>query len=544
MGKVTESLQVNEDYRSLIKDCVKLDAGVKEVKGKELEELRKKKEEYRTYTLARTFQSAKAFRDEALRVEELGKKASKKDRDSLNAKQQVFLKELEELIRADDAVGEAIRYGESLGEIDTDGEGKKTLRKNEKYYNVKDTNRTDLIDNTDIYKQAGALAAQNVHLSVNGAILFGDSVKAAAGSIREKKYNPTYWKLKDNSLMKPGTYGSAVTAATINSLGSLLGLCYGVYSLVTDWNNMHGLDRTAAAAGILQSAGAAGNTVLTAVETVKDLADSPGAAALTKAVGISVAGLKAGTDLYTALSGHFDCRNSDKASKLLKDRINKRYIEHLKLEGETKEQSARRARLETGEQKDRREKEFRKARFDRNMLKLSQKISDRKRNYAGVQTVASFMTVTGLTVPVIGTLVSGAGAVLGAVTGILSGMKLTRMREAMFDAYFQFDEFIKNALKDMEARGQRVNDLDMFKLRMRRVLAASAGCADVPSACDQIARKYSDQIIRGLFGDDEDRVEGERRKAYIELVKSFGLPYDEKKKIPGSELLARRMNGK
>ncbi|MCR4656172.1 MAG: YbjN domain-containing protein [Lachnospiraceae bacterium] len=83
MGKVTESMQVNRDYRSLIKDVAKLDRGVKEVKGKELEELKKKKEEYRTYALARTSQSTKAFRDEAIRVGELGKKATKKDRDSL-----------------------------------------------------------------------------------------------------------------------------------------------------------------------------------------------------------------------------------------------------------------------------------------------------------------------------------------------------------------------------------------------------------------------------------------------------------------------------
>ena len=96
----------------------------------------------------------------------------------------------------------------------------------------------------------------------------------------------------------------------------------------------------------------------------------------------------------------------------------------------------------------------------------------------------------------------------------------------------------------MGKRGQTVNDPEEFRERMRRVLAASAGYADLISACDQITKEYADQICKGLFGDDEERVEGEYREAYIEIVKSFGLPYDEAKRIPGPELLARRMNGK
>ena len=199
---------------------------------------------------------------------------------------------------------------------------------------------------------------------------------------------------------------------------------------------------------------------------------------------------------------------------------------------------------ETEEQKAKREKEFKAARYEHNMLKLSQNISDRKKTYAGVQTVGSFMTIAGLTVPVAGTLLSGAGSVISALAGVFSGMKLTEIRENMFDRYFQLDSFIKDAVEDMGKRGQSVNDPEEFKIRMRRVLAASAGYADLISACDQIAKVYADQICKGLFSDGEDRVEGEYRDAYIQIVKSFGLPYDENKRIPGAELLARRMNGK
>ena len=521
MGKVTEALQVNEDYRGLIKDIARLDAGVSEVKGKELSELKKKKEEYRTYTLARLSQSTKAFRDEAIRVGKLGRKATEEDKAALAARQQSFLKDLSELVQADDAVGEAI---------------------NNSYYSAKDTNLTDLSDNTDTYTKAASAAASNVHLVVNGVNLYGASVKEGVNIIKGRGYNPTFWKLKENSLMQPSTYGSTVTAGTIASLGSLLGVCYGVYNLVTNWDTMHGFDRGAAVAGILQSAGTYASTALTTAETAEDLAKGLEAmtSTLTKTIGVTVAGLKAGTDLYTTVSGQLDCKNADKASSLLKDRIHSRYLKQLKAQVRTEEEEAK----ETAEQKAEREQSFQKARFDRNMLVLSEQISDRKRSFAGAQTAASFMTVAGLTVPVAGTIVSGAGTVMSLVVGMLSGMKLTDIRNSMFDQYFQFDSFLKDALADMEKRGQSVHDEEQFKLRMRRVLAACAGYADVISACDQIAKKYADQICRGLFSEDENRVEGQEREAYIELVKSFGLPYDEKKKIPGPALLARRMNGK
>ncbi len=542
MRKVTEAMQVNQDYRSLIKDCAKLDLGVDEVKGEELEELKQKKEEYRTYALARTAYSTKAFRDEAARVEELGKKATKADKDSLAKKQQAFLKDLDELIRADDAVGEAIRYGESLGEMEKSGDGDHSLKENEKYYNVKNTNREDLISNTDTYAAGGAGIAEKVHIIVNGGIFYKASVKQGLNIVKGEEYRSKFWKLRENknSFMNPGTYGSTITAATISSLGSLLGACYGIYNLVTNWDNMHACDRAATVSGILQSAGATANTVMTTVDTAKDLSDGLEATAstATKAIGISVAGLKAGADLYTTVSGHLDCRNADNAEVLLRDKINKRYLEELRHQGEKK------AGEETEEQKAEREKNFKAARYEKNMLKLSKDISERKRNFGGIQTAASFMTVAGLTVPVVGSVLGLAGMGLSLLTGIFSGMQLTAIREKMFDQYFQFDGFLKDAYEEMEKRGQAVNDPKEFKVRMRRVVAASAGYADVISACDQIAKVYADLICRGLFGGEEERVKGEERDGYIQIVKSFGLPYDEKKKIPGPDLLARRMNGK
>ena len=501
-----------------------------------------KKEEYRNYTLVRTAQSTKAFRDEAVRVGALGKKATKKDKDSLKEKQQAFLKELEALISADDAVGEAEKYGEILQTTEKNESGELSNKKNDEYYSVKNTNLADLQDNTSTYSAAGSALAGNVHMAANAGILYGDAVKEGLNAAKGKEYRGNWWKLRETGYMNPGTYASTITAATISGLGSLLGACYGIYNLVNNWDNMHAFDRAASVSGILQAAGSYTNTVMTTVETAKDLAGGLEAttSTLTKTVGITVAGLKAGTDLYSTVSGKLDCKNSQKAADLLKDKIKDRYVNELKRRTEIEENGPNKS----GQQADKREEDYKKARYEQNMLKLSNKISDRKMTFAGVQTVASFMTVAGLSVPVAGTIISTAGQVISFVTGILSGVKLTEIREKMFDQHFQFDSFIKDALEDMQNRGQTVNDEEEFKIRMRRVLAASAGYADVISACDQIAKKYADQICKGLFGEKEDRVEGEYREAYIEIVKSFGLPFDEKKRIPSPELLARRMNGK
>ena len=87
--------------------------------------------------------------------------------------------------------------------------------------------------------------------------------------------------------------------------------------------------------------------------------------------------------------------------------------------------------------------------------------------------------------------------------------------------------------------------MEGFKKRMRRLLAASAGFADVETACDHIGKKYAEIICKKLFGDESERTTDENeRKGYIQLIKSFGLPYNEKKKIPGAAQLARKMNGR
>ncbi|MCR5487787.1 MAG: hypothetical protein K6F35_09715 [Lachnospiraceae bacterium] len=542
MGKVTEASQATRDFQNLLAGCAKMDQGQKEVKGKELEELKKNKEEYRTYVLLETQKTTKAFRDDAIRVRDLGKKATEKDKASLEEKKKAFLRNLEELIKADDAVGEAIQFGQSLGKVETGKEGKKDYKPTDKYYSVKNTNAVDFNDNAGVYASAGSAITSNVHFGVNGAVFVGNAVKTVATELANKQYNPTHWKLKSSTVMNPNTYAATISAQSINALGSLIGALYGIYNLKVNWDNMHAMDRAASVADILASTTTMATTVMTTIDTAKDLSEGlePVTSTLTKTLGATAAGLKAGKDIYTTISGHYDMKNAKKASKLLSEKIGTKYIEQLKIVSESDEQKAQREAGETKEQKEKREQEFRKVQHEHNMLKLSDRISGRKRKFAGIQSVSSSLVVAGLFLPGVGVI----GLGMGVVTSILAGVSLTGIRTAMFDEYFDFQNFMKKAKESMRANGQRIYNEKEFEERMRREVCAAAGFADLVSACDQISKKYADQIINGLFGPPEAQVGGEVREAYIQLIKSYGLPYNEEKKIPSPELLARRMNGK
>ena len=76
-------------------------------------------------------------------------------------------------------------------------------------------------------------------------------------------------------------------------------------------------------------------------------------------------------------------------------------------------------------------------------------------------------------------------------------------------------------------------------------MAASVGFTDLKSACDQITRRYADQICNRLYGPDGVRATDKSEiDGYIQLAKSFGLKVDVENGLPTPELLARKMNGR
>ncbi|MBO6138038.1 MAG: hypothetical protein J6O71_05435, partial [Lachnospiraceae bacterium] len=234
--------------------------------------------------------------------------------------------------------------------------------------------------------------------------------------------------------------------------------------------------------------------------------------------GMVTGGVGTGLETYNTLSGMLDCRNASKAASFLN-----------KKERNTGNMDAKQAK------------------YERNMLKVSRDISAKKTGMGGFNTVASGLTMAGLLVPVFGTAITLTGVGLTMASGVVSifGMDMKGIRKKIFDSYFNFDKFVNKALAVMEARGEKVYNMKEFRRNMRRTLAAAAGFSDVESACDHIGKQYADYICKKLFGGDGERTADENeRKGYIQLVKSFGLPYSEKKKTPSAAALARKMSGR
>ncbi len=552
MGKVTEALQINREHQELIKDCARLTMDSREVTGKELQELKQKKDEYRSYMLTRTFKSAQAFRGEARLLENKGRGKTKTDEARVKAAQQAFLKDLKELIRADSEIGEEGAYGEALGSVRKDPAGELRAEESGRFYSPQSMNRQELSDYTDTYTKGTAALSSNADAVADLAIRGANLALKGAGMVRGEPYKPVTWHLKDSSLMDTKLYAGSVSSTTILALGGVLSACYGIRNLTQNWENLHGFDKAAGVAEILKTAAVTGKTVLDGIQTGKQYAEfaSKGTEAeavssgLVKGFGIAVAGLQTAINLYTAVSGKYDSKNSDRAKEILGQRMYEKNMEVLRLQAESREEKKKREAVESPAEREKREKDLRMARYERNMLKLSQSQSGRKKKYAGIQTFASSVTVAGLTVPVAGFAVSLAGTAISTITGLADSACLAGIRLNMFDTYFDFEGFYSSALEEMRNQGQQVYDTDEFKQRMRRVLAASAGFADVNSACEQISKRYADMICNGLYGPVEERASGETRSAYIQLIKSFGLPYDEKKRIPSPALLARKMNGR
>ena len=177
------------------------------------------------------------------------------------------------------------------------------------------------------------------------------------------------------------------------------------------------------------------------------------------------------------------------------------------------------------------------------MLQLVDDISRNKTRYAALQTIASGIGFASLLLPGLGsTLVSIGGMGVGVAFSILKAVDMSTIKTKLFDAYFDFDSYMVKVREKLAQKGQRIHDEKEFAARMRRKLAAEAGYADMPAAADQIAKRYADQICARLFGGEA--MGEDEKKGYIQMIKGFGLPYNEEKRIPGAKLLARRMTGR
>ncbi|MBQ7583224.1 MAG: hypothetical protein IJT24_01320 [Lachnospiraceae bacterium] len=518
MHKLSEAMQINRDYRELIKDSAKLTR----LEGRKESEI-KDPAELRTLRLKQAYISVRDYKEKA----EKCRRAKGEARAALEAEVRTaeakYRRDLQALIDADEAVGEASRYG-GIG-----AEGEKSA---DRLKNREDNNRPDFRDNLDTYVSVGSNAASNAGIAVN--------VGAVAADVARYRHGGVSWRLKDSALANANKYAKGYTASAISALGHAMTVLYGIYNLYENGAKMHAGDIGKEAVEILK----AGAETYTSVRTGAELVSGYGSLAKSfdstkvveasgslKTAGMITSGAGVLLNGYVSVSGALDCANASKASAYLS----------AKLEASKELKNAPGG--ETPEQKAVRLQKLKEARYEKNMLQLVDDISRNKTRYAGLQTIASGIGFASLLLPGLGsTLVSIGGMGVGVAFSILKAVDMSTIKTKLFDAYFDFDSYMVKVREKLAQKGQRIHDEKEFAARMRRKLAAEAGYADMPAAADQIAKRYADQICARLFGGEA--MGEDEKKGYIQMIKGFGLPYNEEKRIPGAKLLARRMTGR
>ncbi len=523
MNKLTEAMQINNAFKDDIKNAAELEQKSREWKEKKeaptFEESRegmKETDEKLPDVLESARQDAVIefytvgveYREVMVKTameKDRKKKAALKERLAVKAEEMEAARQ--KLIDADDAFGKQ----------------KKTDTAYKPDTNVLDTNFYGSLYGTGV-GAVGASAGKGMD-----AVLKGAAAVRNLGTDVIGKGKHVSWGLSGTQIARSNLYAGAYTTSSINAISQLVSVGAALYGLTKHAGNMNAGDIGFAVADIIKNIASTGKDVYNTIQTAQHYAgqaagtvDAEKAYEVTKKLKMAGVVLGATSVLIgtgKTISAGLDIRNSKKATEYFK-RKNELIREPEKSEQEKKK----------------REKELR---YEKNMLRLSGKMSKYKTTFAAVDTVISTMAPASILIPGLGLISIGAG--IGS--SIMNVSMLGDIKTDMIDQYLQFDSLYENALKKMKAENREIHNKKAFKEQLRRRLLACAGFSDVASAADQIGKKYADFIRCKLF-EPGSGISGDEKKAYIQLIKSFGLPYDEKKGKPDAYMLARKISGR
>ncbi len=526
MNKLTEAMQINREYKNEIKNAAELEQKSEEWKKKKeaplIREPKASMEEKEEKADNGTDALENARQDAVIAFYTIGKEyrelmiraaveKDKKTKTSLEAEAKKKAGELEtarkKLLEADDALA---------GKMETDTAYKPNT-------NINDTNFYGSLYGTGI-GSAGEFAGTGADYAVKGAGAvrnLGAKVVGRGGSAS--------WGLSGTQIARSNLYVGDFTAAGINTVSQLVAVGAALYGLTKHAGNMNAGDIGFTVADIMKNLASTGKDVFTTIQSAQHFAGQMAGKVDTEQVfeaskNLKIAGVVLGSTSVLigtgkTISGGLDIRNSKKAAEYMK-RKNQLIREPVQSEEE-------------------RLKKERELRYEKNMLRLSDKMSKHKTMFSALDTVISAMAPAGMFVPELGLVAIGAG--IGS--SILNVVMLGNIKTDMIDQYLQLEPLYEKALARMKAENREIHDKDAFKEQLRRRLLASAGFSDEASAADQIGKRYADFIRLKLFA-PEGRAAGDEKEAYIQLVKSFGLPYDEKKGKPDAYMLARKISGR
>ncbi len=322
-------------------------------------------------------------------------------------------------------------------------------------------------------------------------------------------------------------------SGSFTALTGIMGTIGAIYSLVTCGKEM---SKEEFGGKILEVARGA-STIATGAATIAETVIAGGVTLASKSTSVPVlSGVTAAIDVGMAITKTVSVAKQTAHSKKAQDYFNKKHNKQTPIE-----------LVEVEKTEVEKKKEKRKEKFEKNMLALSKDVISRDKTAAIYQGIKATAGVVGAMVFLPGV---GVAAVVGGIVAIAASihdiLKVGALRMGMFDRYFGMDDLTDRVVQ-MKKRNaidpscHLYDNVEALKKSLRRRVAAAAGFCDMNAAADYIAGKFSRFIHGALFGPEEDRVKGAEKEAYIDLLKSFNLPYNEAKQIPSQNVIYRKM---
>ncbi|MBQ7677939.1 MAG: hypothetical protein IJT32_06870 [Lachnospiraceae bacterium] len=187
----------------------------------------------------------------------------------------------------------------------------------------------------------------------------------------------------------------------------------------------------------------------------------------------------------------------------------------------------------------------RELKYEKNMMKLQQDLTDRQMTKAIYSSVGAGIATVGLMVPGIGQVTQVAGAIISIVGSIHDIIKVGKLQTTLFDNFFNLDALAEKVVarrykNHMNNAHNQVNEpKERVKAALRSRIAAYAGFSNMKVAAEFISSKFARLIREKLFNKGTDPAE---KEAYITFVKALNLRYNEEKGLPDEHTLVRKMS--
>ncbi len=494
MSKLSDAMQANKEYKDMIKD------------GRDIAV--ESEEEKKAYEALKGIEKDKLSAKEKLTVAAFNRKMLlKKSYNCLSS-----IQNEEARLRKTKAAEEKQQINDKLDQLTE--EAKKALRMLVEADNEVGNIAKDY--NMDGSNGLNPVSVGGDDEGLENLTTISEGVGAALGKMSMLK-----WGLGDSGLAKMDLVTQGGIGALTGAVGQASAMLLAVFDIVENAGNMHAGDIAQKVVSAVNSLAEGAKSVWEGVEQGKFFVDKAAGVAKTaeftassalQVTGIVTSGVSVAINGYSTVSSMLDHRNATKASRYL--------AEKHKNNPETKE-----------------------TRYEKNMIKLAKRLSDNKAKSAALNTLTSTVSLVSVAVPGLGVFLAPVGIGLTLIGIIREKKRMSDIRTKTFDDYFGFEGFFDKVKDKMTQLGRKVYDPEAFKDQLRRKLAAAAGYADMFTAMNAIAVKYAELIHNKLFV-KKDYADNDEKEGYIQMIKSFGLPFNEEKGKPDKEMLIRKMSGR